>query len=203
MSRRPKPLAIHRLNGNPRHFSQAELNGDDNPQPKLEPPEMPKGLTKAAKREWRRIVPELQEVGVLSIVDGRALAGYCDAAAMIEACNKDIAKNGLTYQSMYEDKKTGEMMPGDIKPNPSVAIKFTAMKVMKSFLIEFGLTPASRTKLKIKKKDEGDAMSKFLSGRRPASALAFKPPEPVDPNEMKADDADIKPETDVSVPNGQ
>src|SRR5579864_2345692 len=152
--RRPKPMAIHRLNGNPRHFSQAELNEDDNPQPKLVPPEMPKGLSKGARREFKRIVPMLEAIGVLSEVDGRALAAYCDAAAMVEQATKEIAKHGLTFEECFEDKH-GNVIIGSIKANPAVGIKFTAMKVMKTFLIEFGLTPASRRNLKIQKKSEG------------------------------------------------
>lgn len=189
--RRPKPMAMHRLNGNPRHFSQAELNEDENPQPKLAPPEMPKGLSKCARREWRRIVPLLQQIGVLSEIDGRALAAYCDAAAMVEQATKEIAKHGLTFEECFEDKQ-GNVVVGSIKANPAVSIKFNAMKVMKTFLIEFGLTPASRRNLKIQKKDEGDAMENYFKGRRPGGPLEFKPPEPIAPDDM-IDTSDIKP----------
>lgn len=190
--RRPKPMAMHRLNGNPRHFSQAELNEDDNPQPALIEPEMPKGLSKAARREWKRIVPRLLEIGVLSQVDGRALAAYCDAAAMVEQATKEIVKDGLTFKEEFEDRN-GVVHVGSIKANPAVSIKFNAMKVMKTFLIEFGLTPASRRNLKIKPKDDGDAMDKFMKGRRPGGAIPFTAPAPIAPEQM-IDTSDIKTE---------
>lgn len=188
--RRPKPLAMHQLNGNPRHFSQADLKGDNNPQPNVGEPEMPRYLTKAGRREWKRIVPLLFKVGVLTEIDGLALAGYCDNVATIEAMRKDIRKNGYTFVSKFEDKH-GNVVMGDIKPNPAVGMLFKAEGMMKSFLIEFGLTPASRSRLKIAKKDDGDAMSQFLN-RKAGSLTPFKAPEPVrpviNPADMLADD---------------
>ena len=169
--RRPKPLAIHQLNGNPSHLSQADLSGMKNPQPELVNPEMPKGMSKSARREWRRIVPLLREVGVLSKIDGLALAAYCDAHGMVEEAEKLIRKGGMTFVSHFEDGE-GNIVDGDIKANPAVAIKFQALKVMKSFLIEFGLTPASRSKLKIDKPAADDKMEAFLR-KRPAQVTPF------------------------------
>lgn len=181
--RRPKPLAIHKLNGNPRHMSKAELNGDDNPQPSLTAPEMPKGLPRAARREFRRMVPLLQGIGVISEIDGLALAEYCRAHALIEQAQKEIDKNGMTFVTHFEDKD-GNVIAGDIKANPACSILATQQKVMKSFLIEFGLTPASRSKLKITKKADEDPMSQFLSRKAPSAPLQFSTPAPVAPEQM-------------------
>lgn len=183
--RRPKPLAIHKLNGNPRHMSKAELNGDTNPQPALTAPEMPKGLPRAARREFRRMVPLLQAIGVISEVDGLALAEYCRAHALIEMAQKEIDKNGMTFVTHFEDKD-GNVIAGDIKANPACSILSTQQKVMKSFLIEFGLTPASRSKLKITKKTDADPMEQFLSRKMPSAPLQFTPPAAVDPKEMSS-----------------
>lgn len=183
--RRPKPLAIHKLNGNPRHMSKAELNGDDNPKPALTAPEMPKGLPRAARREFRRMVPLLQAIGVISEVDGLALAEYCRAHALIEQAQKEIDKNGMTFITHFEDKD-GNVIAGDIKANPACSILSTQQKVMKSFLIEFGLTPASRSKLKITKKSDEDPMTQFLNRKTPSAPLQFTPPAPVAPEEMEA-----------------
>lgn len=183
--RRPKPLAIHKLNGNPRHMSKAELNGDNNPQPALTAPEMPKGLPRAARREFRRMVPLLQAIGVISEVDGLALAEYCRAHALIEMAQKEIDKNGMTFITYFEDKD-GNAIAGDIKANPACSILSTQQKVMKSFLIEFGLTPASRSKLKITKKADADPMEQFLNRKTPSAPLAFAPPVPVAPEQMES-----------------
>src|SRR5712664_3193365 len=45
-------------------------------------PVCPPWLNKLAKAEWARIVPELAAAGVLSMVDGAALEGYCSNFAL-------------------------------------------------------------------------------------------------------------------------
>lgn len=151
--RRPKPAAIHQLNGNPRHFSQAELNGSANPLPELIDPEMPKGMSKAARREWKNIVPMLRKLRVLSNVDGKALAGYCESYALWECARNQYLKEGITFLSEHGPKK-----------HPAVGVANDALKSMKTFLIEFGLTPASRTRLKIERPKTEDDLADVLSG---------------------------------------
>ena len=53
--------------------------------------------------------------------------------------------------------KDGEVVGYKNKQAPWFAIKYIALKTMKAFLIEYGLTPASRTKLKIAPKPDEDA----------------------------------------------
>lgn len=187
--RRPKPIEMHQLGGNPSKLSNEELSGADNPNPAKGEPEMPKGMSKAARREWRNIVPELQEVGVLSVVDGKALAAYCESYALWEQACKEYQKFGITFREMYTTKDGAEIV-GEIKANPAVAIANQAAKTMKAFLIEFGLTPASRRNLKIEKK-QGDEnpMEGFLNrkkavGERPRPFAAPTPIAP--PSEMES-----------------
>jgi P27 family predicted phage terminase small subunit len=185
--RRPKPIELHQLGGNPSKLSNEELSGADNPNPKKGEPEMPKGMSKAARREWRHIVPELMEVGVLSIVDGKALAGYCESYALWEQARTEYQKHGITFREMFEVK--GVMIAGDIKQNPAVTIANQALKTMKAFLIEFGLTPASRRNLKIEKKSgDENPMDNFMNrkkavGERPRPFAAPQPIAP--PKEME------------------
>lgn len=165
--RRPKPLALHQLNGNPRHFSQADLTGANNPQPEVGIPEMPKGMPKAARREWRRVIAQIQKEmpGVLTVVDGPAIADMCRATADVEACDKLIAQQGLTFVTHFEDKD-GNLIIGDIKANPAVAIRNAAMKIKKSIQVEFGMTAAARAKLKVEKNPESDKMGDFLAKKK-------------------------------------
>ena len=92
--RRPKPTAMKELAGNPGH---RPLN-DAEPKPDKAAPEMPKGMLKAARREWAAIVPSLLRIGVLSNIDGKALAAYCDAYAHWELARKQIEKYGLVIE---------------------------------------------------------------------------------------------------------
>jgi len=164
--RRPKPTALKELQGNPGH---RPLNDKELAAPKGEP-EMPKGMLPAARREWKRIVPILIKLGVLSQIDGKALAAYCDTYAHWEMARKDIDKYGLVVEEPVLDKFNNPICIGAIpgvppepgaqylvklKANPAVSNYALFAKLMKSFLIEFGLTPASRAKLKVEA-DAGD-----------------------------------------------
>jgi len=73
--RRPLPTATKKLRGN---AGKRKLNDAEPPHEPGEP-ELPKGLSRAAKQEWRRIVPELLGRGVLAKLDGKALGAYCQA----------------------------------------------------------------------------------------------------------------------------
>lgn len=128
-------------------------------------PTMPPGLSKVAQKEWKTILPLLVRMGVdLSAGDGKALAAYCSCYAQWMLAEEEIATNGITIQSFH--LADGELVAMDRKVNPAVRVRSDALRQMKSFLIEFGLTPASRCKLEVK--DHGgaqDPLEDFLSGK--------------------------------------
>jgi phage terminase small subunit len=64
----PKPYARRR---NRRHASGKYVT--------IARPAMPKDLPAEAKAEWRRVVPELEEIGLLAKVDRAMLIRYCSA----------------------------------------------------------------------------------------------------------------------------
>lgn len=154
-----KPTAIKALQGNAGHRKP----NHDEPKPDLGVPEKPKGMPRAASREWDRIVPALLKLGVLSIVDGKALAAYCDAYAYWEKARKEMDDHGLVVEEPILNKE-GDEIGSKYKANPAVSIYATMGKLMKSFLVEFGLTPASRSKLKIEKPKPVDPMDEFMKG---------------------------------------
>ena len=132
---------------------------------------MPKGLSASARREWRYIVAELLKLGTLTVVDGKALAAYCETFALWEQARKEIKANGLTFQTkMVINRKQPdgtvvqeEVLLG-IKRNPAVAIAFEALRSMKAFLVEFGLTPASRSRLHVvAPPKEDDPVATFMA----------------------------------------
>jgi P27 family predicted phage terminase small subunit len=149
----PKPTALKVAAGNP---GKRPLNLKE-PKPQSGEPRMPTGLSAGARKEWRSVVPELVKLGVLASVDGQALAAYCEASAMWAQCRKDIKANGLIYR----------VGTGIIKKNPSVDIAFVAMKTMKAFMCEFGLTPASRTRIAVSLPPaEADPVAEFFSAAK-------------------------------------
>jgi P27 family predicted phage terminase small subunit len=136
MPRRPKPTAQKVLEGNP----------GKRPLPRNEPkllaaiPEMPTQVASnvVARIEWHDITSLLFEHGMITGVDGKSLAIYCIAFAdYIEAISM-LEEHGKTQTSTRTRTESR---------SPWLGIKDRAEDVMRRYLIEFGLTPASRTKV--------------------------------------------------------
>ena len=72
-----------------------------------------------------------------------ALERLCDCYADILACRELVARDGRTY--------TTTTAQGDtlIKGNPAVNQLRAADAQFKSYLVEFGLTPAARSKVQV------------------------------------------------------
>jgi P27 family predicted phage terminase small subunit len=98
-------------------------------------------LSDEAKLEWGRISQELYQMGVLTNVDRAALCGYCDAWS--DYVDASRACNGPDGQ----DRKVIRNEAGEVIENPFYRIKKCSMELMHKFLREFGLTPASRTRI--------------------------------------------------------
>jgi P27 family predicted phage terminase small subunit len=158
--RRPLPTAVKKLRGNP---GKRALNPQE-PKPSGIAPEMPSDLPELAQIEWNAIVPLLLQLGVLSQIDGKALAAYCHAYARWMQAECEVRRYGIVVKEpvLLMGKPTGYERH---KKNPAVTISETAMKIMKSFLIEFGLTPASRSKLHIEQGKPIDPMEAYLDRR--------------------------------------
>lgn len=160
-----KPTAIKKLLNNP---GKRKLN-DLEPEPPKGIPEMPKFLALEGRAEWNRIVPILKDMNVLTVADGKALAAYCSSYAQLVMAEAAISKYGILNATL--DQVTGV---AELKVNPAVRIKSDALRQMKSFLLEFGLTPASRSKLKINANtDPADALDDLFDA--PTAKSASKP----------------------------
>jgi P27 family predicted phage terminase small subunit len=133
----PTPTALKILNGNPGH---RPLNKNEPTPPeckKLPPP--PSWLQKLATIEWKRLGPELVELGLLTVVDLTQFAAYCEAYAdMIEA-SKLIDDEGRTFTT------EGRC----VIQHPAVGMKNRAMEIMRKFASDFGCSPSSRTSIDV------------------------------------------------------
>jgi P27 family predicted phage terminase small subunit len=147
--RRPLPTKIKKLRGNP---GKRALN-DREPKVAAGIPIRPIGLQPLAIKEWRDIVPELEQLGILSKIDGKALAAYCSAFARWMQAEQEITARGIIVEEPILDRE-GNEVGTRIKRNPAVSISNEALKLMKSFLIEFGMTPASRSRIRVEKPDQ-------------------------------------------------
>src|SRR3569623_481106 len=145
--RRPKPTNLRIIEGNP---GKRALNKTE-PKLPVAVPECPAILSERARGAWDSISPELIKMGVLTTADGMALTGLCEAYADWLDAIDAIKRDGLTYETTNQQ---GETL---IKANPAVAMKSNAVRRIRAWLIEFGLTPAARSKLSGKGADKPEA----------------------------------------------
>ena len=111
------------------------------PRPPRGVPPMPKHLPETARQLWRWLAPRLDDSQVLTKVDGPALELLCDAYAEYRAARAVIEAQGATYGL---DTEVGGTM---VRTRPEVGIAADAWRRMRAMLTEFGLTPASRSKV--------------------------------------------------------
>lgn len=160
----PKPLPnnVHRLHGNPSKKPLANLS--DEVRPEIEIPNCPAHLKDEARKEYKRISAELEVLGLIAKIDRAALAAYCSAWAEYVFCEKKIAQ-------LNADDPAGEK--GYVTVTPSgyhqmsiwVSIRTRALYTMKTFLVEFGMTPSSRSRV-----TPGESTTAYLPGMEPPEA---------------------------------
>jgi P27 family predicted phage terminase small subunit len=137
-----KPTALKIVDGNPGRY----------PLPKDEPkpPEVaedgakpPAWLPPFAKREYKRLYALLRNMRVLTVADLGALEAIALAADQMRETTKTIRKLGMTF--------TAKNAAGDLtyRLRPEVQARSDAWRRYMTGLIEFGLTPASRTRVKV------------------------------------------------------
>lgn len=134
--RKPKPNVMKRLAGNP---GKRPLNAEPQPPVPDCTPYVPRYLNDEAKREWRRIVNVLLDLGLYTVVDRAALAMYCQAWGRWVEAERKLAKEGPVLTS---DK-------GNLYQNPWFHVANKAWEQMRKILAEFGLTPSSRARLSV------------------------------------------------------
>lgn len=147
----PKPTHLKVLTGNP---GNRPLN-ENEPQPAKGEPTMPKWLKGRAAAAWKEIVPELARIGLLTVVDGHALAVYCEAWATYVQASEIVRSEGLLVESYRGGKAK----------NPAAQIMRDSADLMMKFGGQFGLSPATRARLQVPE-DPGDGLdlNKLLSG---------------------------------------
>jgi phage terminase small subunit len=130
----PTPKALLKLRGSWR----AELNPDE-PKAEICIPPMPRYLKGEARKEWERVTPLLLKTGCIANVDLANLEAYC----VVYSKAKDIGKHPDKYRVSDYDR---------------------IYRLQMKLAAEFGLSPSSRTRIKVEPKaeeaDPFDALSK-------------------------------------------
>lgn len=166
--RNRKPERVHKLQGT---FQKVRHAGTVTPEPPKGLPMRPKPLEGDAAAEWDRMVGRLSSVGTLSAVDDAALYQYCClfaeteglAASQLEtAASIDIVEENLhglerseIVAAFQEITKLRQLEAGYV-----TKIRQGRMAI-RQFLVEFGMTPSARTRVKLPEKKDVDAFQEF------------------------------------------
>lgn len=155
----PKPSALKQLEGNP----GKRTTNTKEPRPATKIPACPKHLSAEAHKEWRRVSKQLADLRLLTEVDRAALAAYCQAWARWVEAEKEMAKEDFRMITITEK--------GYPVLSPWFSVADKALKQMKAFLAEFGMTPSSRSRVQVEPEGEVDEYEEYLRlGRERSNA---------------------------------
>jgi len=97
-------------------------------------PVMPAALSKEAKAEWRRVVPELEAMGLLAKVDRGVLIRYCTVWADWCMVDVNLQKTGL----LIKGRRDG------LVRNPLWLLRSDAEAMLNELAKQLGLSPTAR-----------------------------------------------------------
>jgi P27 family predicted phage terminase small subunit len=160
--RKPLPSAIHDLNGNPSKLDMEARKAAEPKAPKGRPP-LPKWLGIDGKKAWKEITSHLQGMGTLAISDGAAIAMIAQEWA--------IYREAMSKVNGPADENGGLIVTvnGQPQANPFLNVADKSYKRLVRLLVEFGLTPSSRSRISIAKTSapasEGSDILAFIGKR--------------------------------------
>lgn len=147
---KPKPTVLKAAAGNP---GRRRLNVDE---PKYRGGRWyaPRELGKDGKRLWRRLVGVLGPAGVITEGDLAALELMCESYEDRCAARRRYLAEGMTVEGSK----------GSPVISPYVRIAKAYQEEMRWFLAEFGLTPSSRTRIKVDQAEEKSLAELLFEG---------------------------------------
>lgn len=167
---RQKSRRQHEIDGTLRKDRHSDLR---TPEPPAGRPDMPTELDNIAQAEWDRMMVRLELSESLSKVDDAAIYQYCRLYSDVERIADDqVAARGgvkILEENIREVEKS-ELVQlfQEIVTLRKLVSKCTdqlraGRMAIKQYLVEFGLTPASRGRIKLppKTQEDVDEFTKF------------------------------------------
>ena len=150
MTGRPrKPTARKKIEGTYRP--------DRAPKNEAEPvsgvPPAPAWFTEGARREWDRLIPELEAVGLATGVDHWALVGYCESFDRYQELGEKIARMG---EDRYQESASGWR-----QVQPEIAEQKQLLDTLCRLSGKLGISPSDRTKVEANPKSSAEEDSRM------------------------------------------
>lgn len=153
-----KTVAQHQLAGTMQKVRHAGIR---NPTPSAGVPKSPKKLTGDAKDEWDRMLAELEDMGTLAKTDRAALYQYCqlfgETEAIAQTQQETAATIDLLEENLHGPAEERENLLGvvqEITKLRQLEARYTnqirqGRMGLRTYLVEFGMTPASRGRVRL------------------------------------------------------
>ncbi|PSJ55798.1 P27 family phage terminase small subunit [Pseudaminobacter soli (ex Li et al. 2025)] len=126
----------------------------DAPKALADLPVAPDWLSTRATEIFDGLVAIASQMGVASASDTAMLAMAASRLEEVEICTALIEDGGRTFVSKVAYDEEGRVKSQQIKGHPVVAQRSEAMRHAQSLLVEFGLSPAARSKVSANVPDE-------------------------------------------------
>ena len=153
----PKPTALKLIQGNP---GKRPLN-EKEPKPAAAIPEPPESVRsdEIAFAEWNLMAPVLSRLGILTEIDGSALAQYCRAFSLVECCTAMIERDGMFVEH------TNKFGAVNVVSHPALRELRNAEPLMGRALAKLGMTPADRSRIRAEGAGVESAFEKWMKGQ--------------------------------------
>lgn len=136
-----KPDNVRYLTGNP-----GKRGAPKTVKAKPAAPKPPSWLDREAVAEWKRIVPELDELGLVSSIDRATLARYCDWWSRYV----HLRKEAKPYLVASKDPRHGD------RKNPAWQLLREAEEMVRALSKEIFATPVTRLRANLPEGDDDD-----------------------------------------------
>lgn len=130
---KPKPTILKMLSGTLRK----DRANPHEAEPRRRLPSCPAVLQGEARREWHRMGRRLLHAGLLTEIDGPGLMGYCIAYGRLLDAEAKLREYGSVMK----------IPGGRLAHSPYISIANKALDQMRAMLVEFGMTPSSRSRV--------------------------------------------------------
>lgn len=167
--RKPKTAAQQIAEGDPskRGVHKLDARQEAEPQATRGLPAAPEHLKGLARKAWRFWSQELEAMQLDARPDAMMLEGACVCYQTFVEMHQRIQEQGPLVAKKERNPQTNQLEVVDVRAHPGLAIRDRALGLMRSFCSEFGLSPVSRARLFVERREaDGDDLMALLTRPR-------------------------------------